>query len=197
MEDDNTISYYFPGRRLPDAATSTRRTIMTRSAPVTMSEIDLWRHQTRMTRDVVGANVAGLTHEDSLVQPRPGGNCLNWVLGHLLSVYDGMLPLMRQEPVMGEEALTRYVRGAPPIRDRAEALNFEQMLSAWNQAVERIDAGLAGLSPDALDRPVESPTGNPNETVRSLLTTIVFHQAYHAGQTAVLRRIAGKEGAIR
>jgi uncharacterized damage-inducible protein DinB len=25
----------------------------------------------------------------------------------------------------------------------------------------------------------------------------MWHQAYHTGQTAVLRRIAGKEGAIR
>jgi uncharacterized damage-inducible protein DinB len=170
---------------------------MTRTATATTSEIDLWRHQTRMTRDVVGANVAGLTHEDSLVQPRPGGNCLNWVLGHLLSFYDGMLPVVKQEPVMGEGALKHYVRGAPPIRDGAEALDFEEMLSAWNQAVERVDTGLAGLSPDVLDRPAPSPTGNPKETVRSLLTTIMFHQAYHAGQTAVLRRIAGKEGAIR
>jgi len=170
---------------------------MTRTAPETMSEIDLWRHQTRMTGYVVDANVAGLTHEDSLVQPRPGGNCLNWVLGHLLSVYDGMLPLVRQEPVMGEGVLKRYLRGAPPIRDRAEALDFEQILSAWKQALERVDAGLASLTPDVLDRPAESPNGNPNETVRSLLTTVMFHQAYHAGQTAVLRRIAGKEGAIR
>jgi uncharacterized damage-inducible protein DinB len=170
---------------------------MTRTATATTSEIDLWRQQTRITRDVVGANVAGLTHEDSLVQPRPGGNCLNWVLGHLLTVYNGVLPLMQQDPVMGEGALKHYVRGAPPIRDGAEALNFEELLSAWNQAVKRVDTGLAGLSPDVLDRPVASPTGNPNETVRSLLTTIMFHQAYHAGQTAVLRRIAGKEGAIR
>ena len=170
---------------------------MTRTAPATTSEIDLWRQQTRMTGYVVGANVAGLTHEDSLVQPRPGGNCLNWILGHLLTVYNGTLPLLSQEPVMGEGDLTHYARGAPPIRDRAEALEFEQLLTAWSQAVERIDAGLAGLSPDVLDGPVKSPTGNPNETVRSLLTTVMFHQAYHAGQTAVLRRIAGKEGAIR
>jgi uncharacterized damage-inducible protein DinB len=159
---------------------------MTTTAPAIASEIDLWRQQTRITRDVVGANVAGLTHEDSLVQPRPGGNCLNWVLGHLLTVYNGVLPLMKQDPVMGEGALKHYVRGAPPIRDGAEALNFGELLSAWSQATERIDTGLAGLSPDVLDRPV-----------RSLLTTIMFHQAYHAGQTAVLRRIAGKEGAIR
>jgi len=170
---------------------------MTRTAPAAVSEIDLWRHQTHMTRAVVGANLAGLTHEDSLVQPRPGGNCLNWVLGHLLTVYDGTLPLLSQEPVMGEGVLKDYVRGAPPILDGAEALEFEKLVTAWSQAVERIDAGLAGLSPDVLDRPVKSPTGNPNETVRSLLTTVMFHQAYHAGQTAVLRRIAGKEGAIR
>lgn len=170
---------------------------MTRAAPATLSEIDLWRQQTRMTRDVVGTNVAGLTHEDSLVQPRPGGNCLNWVVGHLLSVYNGLLPLLSQEPVLGDGALDHYVRGAPPIRDRAEALDFQQLMTAWKQAVERIDAGLAELSPETLDRPVGSPTGNPDETVRSLLTTVMFHQAYHAGQTAVLRRIAGKEGAIR
>jgi uncharacterized damage-inducible protein DinB len=170
---------------------------MTRTVPPAVSEIDLWRHQTRMTRDVVAVNVAGLTHEDSLVQPRPGGNCLNWVLGHLLSVYDGVLPLLSQDPVMGKEALKHYVRGAPPIREGAEALDFEKIIAAWKQALERVDAGLAGLSPEVLDRPAGSPTGNPNETVRSLLTTIMFHQAYHAGQTAVLRRIAGKEGAIR
>jgi hypothetical protein len=134
----------------------------------------------------------------SLAQPRPGGNCLNWVLGHLLWAYNGVLPLVSQDPVMDQEVLTHYARGASPIRDRAEALTFEEILNAWNQAVERVDAGLAGLTPDVLDRPAPgSPTGNPKETVRSLLTTVMFHQAYHAGQTAVLRRIAGKEGAIR
>ena len=99
---------------------------------------------------------------------------------------------------MEAAALKHYARGAPPIRDRAEALTFGEILSAWNQAVERVDAGLAGLTPEVLDRPAPaSPTDNPHETVRSLLTTVMFHQAYHAGQTAVLRRIAGKEGAIR
>jgi uncharacterized damage-inducible protein DinB len=105
---------------------------------------------------------------------------------------------VRQKPVMDEAVLKRYARGAPPIQDRAEALDFEKIVTAWNEAVERVDAGLAGLTPDVIDGPAaESPTGDPDETVRSLLTTVMFHQAYHAGQTAVLRRVAGKEGAIR
>jgi uncharacterized damage-inducible protein DinB len=168
------------------------------SRAATATEIDLWRMQARMARDVVYANVHGLTHEDSLVRPRPGGNCLNYVLGHLLSVYDGLLRLLEQKPVMSGEALQRYARGAPPIESPAEALDFGTLLQAWGDASERVDEALAGLDPEILDRPVpDSPSGNPDETLRSLLTTVMFHQAYHAGQTAVLRRIAGKEGAIR
>ena len=128
----------------------------------------------------------------------PGGNRLNWVLGHLLSVYDGFLPLLKQEPVIGAATLKRFARGAPPLEDPAEAIDFAKLLAAWNQASERVDAGLASLDPEILDRPPsDSPSRNPDETVRSLITTIMFHQAYHAGQTAVLRRIAGREGAIR
>jgi hypothetical protein len=170
---------------------------MTRAAPPTSNEVEVWRHLAGSIGKVVGVNLAGVTHEDSLVQPHPGGNCLNWVLGHLLGVYDGMLPKLGQQPVMSGDVLKRYARGGPPVRDGTEALNFEKLMSAWSEAVERVDAGLADLTPEALERPVESPVGNPDETVRSLITTVMFHQAYHAGQTGVLRRITGKEGAIR
>jgi len=89
------------------------------------------RHQARLTHGAVRTNVDGLTHEDSLLQPQPGGNCLNWVVGHLLFVDQRMLRRLGQTPVMSD------------------------------------------------------------------LHTLIFHQAYHAGQTGILRRLAGKEGAIR
>lgn len=171
---------------------------MTTAATATLSEVEVFRHQARMTRSVLRANVEGVTQEESLIQPSPGGNCLNWVVGHLACIYDKVLPMLGQERVMDEEALKRYDRGAPPIKDAAEALELRDLIAAFEKATERVDAGLAGLSPEALDQKVpDSPSGNPNETVRSLLSTIAFHQAYHAGQTGVLRRIAGKEGAIR
>jgi hypothetical protein len=171
---------------------------MTRAAPTTAPEIDLWRLQTHMTASVVAANLNGLTHQESLAQPQPGGNRLNWVLGHLLWTYNGLLPLLNQKPVLEDAVLKRYARGGAPLLDPAEAVDFQQLLSAWGQAIERVDAGLASLDPDSFDRPVpDSPSGNPDETVRTLVTTVMFHQAYHAGQTGVLRRVAGREGAIR
>jgi uncharacterized damage-inducible protein DinB len=168
---------------------------MTATASATLTEVEQLRHQTKMTNMVLQANVQGLTQEESLIQPHPGGNCLNWVVGHLVCIYDNVLPLLGQEPVRKD--LQRYDRGTPPIQDPAEAKDLEELLTAWNEAVKRFDAGLAGLTPERLDQP--SPVGpdpEKTETIRSLMTVISFHQAYHAGQTGVLRRLAGKEGAI-
>ena len=171
---------------------------MSRASAATAPEIDLWRSQTKMTRAVVAANLDGITHQHSLDQPEPGGNRLNWVFGHLLWAYNNVLPMLGQQQVLDPARLERYARGQRPLEDPADAIDFQELLAAWQSAVGRVDEGLSRIDPEILDRPVPgSPSGNPNETVRSLLTTMMFHQAYHAGQTAVLRRIAGKEGAIR
>lgn len=171
---------------------------MTTVAAGTLNEVEVLRHQARMAHRVLRMNAEGVTHEESLIQPQPAGNCMNFVVGHLMSVYDQALPLVGQEPVLGVEALQRYMRGSPPLRDPGEAMDFGRLLAAWDTASERLDTGLAALTPEVLDRPMPGPDsgGALTETTRSLLATIVFHQSYHAGQTGVLRRIAGKPGAI-
>lgn len=164
----------------------------------TVKEVELFRHQAGMIQKVVEVNTDGLTQEESLIQPPIGGNCLNWVVGHLLAIYNKALPMVGQEVVQLNGDVDRYDRGSAPIRDAAEALELRDLLSGFAEASRRFDAGLAGVTPETLDQPAPgSPSGNPNETVRSLLSTICFHQAYHAGQTGLLRRLAGKEGAIR
>jgi uncharacterized damage-inducible protein DinB len=171
---------------------------MTTAAPAVASEAAVLRHQAHITHQVLRMNLEGVTQEESLIQPEPGGNCLNWVVGHLLWVHNNALRLLGQEPAIDPADLKRYERGSPPITDAAEARDVREMMAAWDQACERMDAGLAGITPEFLDRPApESPSGDPNETNRTLLSTILFHQAYHSGQTGVLRRIAGKEGAIK
>jgi hypothetical protein len=79
------------------------------------------------------------------------------------------------------------------MTDPADARRFEELMTAWDETVKRIDAGLAGLTPEALDR----PASEPGDKVRDTVSTLMFHQGYHAGQTAVLRRLAGKAGAIK
>ena len=171
---------------------------MATAEPATTSDVEVFRHQAGMVRAVVQMNLEGVTHEESLLQPGPGGNCLNWVVGHLVNIYNGALPLLGQEPVLEKGAIERYARGSAPLRDPSEAMQLGELTAAWSAACDRVGAGLAGLTPEVLDRPAPfSPTNNPNETVRSLVSTVLFHQTYHAGQLGILRRLAGKPGAIK
>jgi hypothetical protein len=171
---------------------------MSAAAPGTVGEIETLRLQARLAHQVVRLNAEGITHEESVRPPGPAGNCLNWVVGHLVALYGRSLPLLGQEPVMAPGELARYDRGSEPLTDPAAALPLDRLLAAWDEASRRFDAGLAALAPETLDRPAPfSPGGDPDETVRSLLATVLFHQGYHSGQTGILRRTSGREGAIR
>lgn len=168
------------------------------AGPAIAGEIEVLREQARAVHRVVRGNTEGLTQEDSLIQPQPGGNCLNWVVGHLVCIYDLVLPMVGQQPVLGADKLKRYSRGSGELHDSAAGLPLEQLMSAWEEAAQRYEAGLASITSERLDQPAPfSPRNNPNETVRSLLSVVSFHQAYHAGQTGLLRRMAGKQGFMK
>src|SRR4051812_28030764 len=163
----------------------------------TLGEVEVLRNQARTTERVIQMNLEGITHEESLIQPEPAGNCVNWVVGHLTCVYNNVLPLLGQNPVVQKNVLKRYERGSAPIENASEAVSLEELLSTMSEAVKRFDAGVSTLTSEQLDAPSAfSPSNNPKETVRSLLATVSFHQAYHAGQTGTLRRLVGKKGAI-
>lgn len=169
---------------------------MATAAKTELNEIVVLRSQNRATHWTVVKNTEGFTHEDSLVQPHPGGNCMNWVVGHLVCVYHNLLTELDGFEELKAAKFKRYDRGSAPIQSH-DAVEFSTLMTALESAVEKLDASLQKLTPEALDAKAPfSPTNNPDETLRSLMGTILFHQAYHAGQTGLLRRIAGKPGAI-
>ena len=57
-----------------------------------MIKIDDLAKMLKFELDIVRQQTAGLSQADSLIQPQPGGNCLNWVMGHL---DDGLIALLK------------------------------------------------------------------------------------------------------
>jgi hypothetical protein len=168
------------------------------AAPSAAAELAIFTKQAQIVQGVVRRNTSDLTHDDSICQPQPGGNCLNWVIGHLLWVYDMLLPALGQEPVLGDRIPSGYQRHSSDQLNPSQTLPLSEVLAAFDQASTRFQAGLASVTPELLDSLAPfSPSNNPKETVRSLLISVSFHQAYHSGQTGLLRRLAGKEGAIK
>lgn len=136
-------------------------------------------------------NCADLTHEESLLLPRPGGSCANWVLGHIVAFRSTILPLLGDSPYWAREDCAPYARGSERL-DPARARPFDGLLHDLDATQERIRAGIARLTDAAL---AETPPGE-KRTLAQRLFFLQFHEAYHVGQLGLLRRLAGKPGAI-
>lgn len=148
--------------------------------------------QLRYTHFVIKKNLEGIGHEASLWSPESGGNSVNWVLGHILIHRNKIHRLVGLDPVWPELDDGSYRRGSDPL-DPADpgVKRLEEMTAALDRSQEQLQEVLATV-PD--ERLAEMQGDDP---VGVLLYGLTFHEAYHAGQTGVLRRVAGREGALR
>jgi len=151
-------------------------------------------HQFGLMFRVTASNLERMTPEQSLAQPSPGGNCANWILGHLTNVQNGVMQLVGEKPVWESDQLARA--GVEPITAKSNAIEWETMRDRFLGSRERCLKAISTLSDDALKEQVPHPFGGMT-TREELLYVLAFHQAYHAGQLAMSRRIAGLEGAVK
>lgn len=136
---------------------------------------------------VIARLTADLTHADSLLVPDFGGNCLNWVLGHLLVSRNRVLSLLGEPPILPPEQAARYETGSPPITaaDDPDVLPLEHLLDGVARSGQTIGAALRRTSAAELEAPhAETPPGR-------MLLGLYWHEAYHIGQMALFRRLAG------
>jgi hypothetical protein len=146
----------------------------------------------------INRNLLDVSQEESLVRPQASGNCLNWVLGHIV-LYRGMMQKMiGQDPVFAGPDSKSYARGSHPdgTEHYLDLATLRGMLSdAHQQLIPALtvmtEHQLAANVPEEFNRP---PLAGPIELA---LARLSFHESYHAGQIGLLRRIAGKEGAIK
>jgi len=145
------------------------------------------------------ANLKGLTDADALHQPDPGGNCLNWVAGHIVGSRAGTLAVLGQELTFPADKYDRYQRGSEPVTNEQEGtVPLSEIVADFASTQDSLQVGLAALTDEKLAAEAPfSPGNDENETVGSLMAGLVFHEAYHIGQLGVLRRMAGEEGIIK
>lgn len=145
--------------------------------------------------NIVKMQTKDLTHEDSMIQPPFGGNCLNWVLGHIAENRDHILELLGEPPQIGALG-TRYKRGSERMTAPDDStLRLEEMLAWLDRAQERIAAALERNDEASLAR--EIVVGNNRTmTVGQRVFFLYFHETYHVGQTELFRQLAGKNDKV-
>jgi uncharacterized damage-inducible protein DinB len=141
------------------------------------------------------SNLEGIDQAQSLITPEPSGNCLNWILGHMVTVHNGLMMLLGEAPVWENERLSRE-KFFKPVTDSSNALDWNTLRDKFLGSRDRCLAAISRMSDETMADRIPDPFGG--ETTRGeLLNVLAYHQAYHVGQLGVVRRIAGLEGKVK
>ena len=140
-----------------------------------------------INKSVLTRQFKGLTHEDSLLQLPFRGNCLNWVMGHMVEARDGTLEILNLDPMLTEEQRKLYTFDSEPITPESQALDFIWLWEVYQKQDERLREVLEPMTMDEL----EQITGDSERTLGDLLRFDFWHETYHVGQTEYLRQLTG------
>jgi uncharacterized damage-inducible protein DinB len=152
-------------------------------------------HSLGLANFVVNKNSGGITHEESLMNPQPAGHSFNWVLGHMVRTRNEILELMGKKPLYPKNKFEVY---SPKGFTAEKALDVDELKNCFNVLQSELQSAIQSLPPDKLREPASlRPGKDSKDTVGSILATVFWHEAYHAGQLGIIRRVAGKEGVIK
>ncbi|MHB9031739.1 MAG: DinB family protein [Anaerolineae bacterium] len=139
---------------------------------------------------VILRQTAGLSQADSLLQPAMRGNCLNWVLGHILSHRSILLEALGGQGIFTTAQHERYGYGSEPICGPGSGIiPLEELLDMLRLSQERLSQALMQVSDQVLAE--ERELGSGRMTCDQLILFLLWHESYHTGQTEYLRQLAG------
>ena len=140
---------------------------------------------------LLNRNLDGVTNEESLIIPHPAGNCINWVLGHVVTARNTVLTLAGGNAIVNDEAAPHYRRGSAPLRPGDSVPDIATLQGWLAGSQQQLIPALVALPEEKLRRPVPEPLRRPplTGTVGDALARLAAHESYHNGQIGLLRRL--------
>jgi uncharacterized damage-inducible protein DinB len=146
--------------------------------------------------EIIQMQTAGLTNHESLIQLPFRANCLNWVVGHILTNRYAICELLGGKIPRPEIKLDRYERESDPIQGPGEGVFvLSELLTHLEASQQCLEETLSKETEESLQRPGPK-WGNSQQSVSFWLLFYYFHDCYHVGQTEILRQAAGKDDKI-
>ena len=137
-----------------------------------------------------------LSHEQSLLQLPFRGNCLNWIVGHILTNRNNVFKLLGAADMIEDVDVSQYQRDSDPITpDSDEVIRLEELLAMLDRYQENLEKVLSNMPDSEFERKLAF-FGNTEMTVGEWLLFFYFHDTYHIGQSEILRQAAGMDDKI-
>jgi len=137
--------------------------------------------------DLFKRTIQGVPPDRLFARPGDDSNHLMWIAGHVVVHRALVLKILGQEWAAPWEGL--FVRGSKLMAPE-QYPGIEEIMQAWDDVSGRLASSLAGASPEALAQPVsKGPTLDGK--ISGKIAFLSFHESYHVGQMAYLRKWLG------
>ena len=142
----------------------------------------------RATDQLFHSALEGISRDDLLRRPHDNSNPLIWVAGHAMTSRASLTRIVgeRIENPWSE----MFARGAT-VDDDVSYPEAADIISLWDAVTEKLMVRLDQLTDDELAKPSPFPLPTSDKTKRGTIVFLNYHETYHIGQMAYLRKWLG------
>ena len=129
--------------------------------------------------------IDGISHEESLLQLPFEHNCMNWILGHIVTNRSHVLETVGAAHGWQAEVRELYHQDTQPVTQESPSIKFESLIANLDESVELLEAALEGVSEEWLDKNYTNYRGEKSRYEH--LESFHWHESFHLGQLEILK----------
>lgn len=127
----------------------------------------------------------GISHEESVLQLPFRHNCMNWILGHIVTNRSHVLEAVGAAHDWESEVRARYHTGTPAVTASGDAVEFGRLVAYLDESDALLQSALEELTDTRLEEMHSNYRGEKSRYEH--VTGFHWHEAFHVGQLEMLR----------
>lgn len=142
----------------------------------------------RATDQLFHRALEGINREDLLRRPHDDSNPLIWIAGHAMTSRATLTKMIGE--LVENQWSDIFARGSK-VDSATTYPEISEIVLLWDRVTEKLMARLELLGDEELAKPTSFPVPTGDKTKRGAIVFLNYHETYHIGQMAYLRKWLG------
>ena len=151
------------------------------STPKAQSLLEKYQFHNRIMHHFID----GLSHEESVLQLPFEHNCMNWILGHIVTNRSHVLETVGVDHGWQDEVRALYHQDTQPVSEETPSIKFDRLIAYLDESVELLETALENISEEWLNEKYTNYRGE--KTRYEHIDSFHWHESFHLGQLEILK----------
>lgn len=126
-----------------------------------------------------------VSHEESVLQLPFKHNCMNWILGHIVTNRSHVLEVVGAKHKWQQAVRDLYHQDTQPVTAETPSIKFETLVSYLDESLTLLESALKDKDAAWMEEDFENYRGEKSRYEHT--TSFHWHEAFHLGQLEILK----------